>query len=107
MLYTGDCSTAEQNLDVSIRFTVKAGDKIYFAVDCTTEENSNTAVYMTSAVYIDGMYMDASKCNYINSDGSSLCSKNFFNGALYNEDGSYYTCAELLSYVAITVTEIE
>lgn len=106
VLYTGDCSTANANLNVSISFTAKAGDRIYFALDCTSEENSNTAVYMTSAVYIDGLYNDVTKCNYVATDGSTACGKNFYNGALYNEDGNRYTYAELFSYVAITVTEI-
>lgn len=106
VLYTGDCSTAEANLDVSISLVAKAGDRIYFAVDCTTEENSNTAMYMPAAVYIDGLYVDVTKCNYVATDGSTVCGKNFYNGKLYNADGSYYTYADIFSYVAITVTEI-
>ncbi|MBR4943741.1 MAG: hypothetical protein IKZ28_06875, partial [Clostridia bacterium] len=105
VLYTGDCSVAQENLDVNLRFTVKAGDKIYFAVDCTTEENSNTAVYMTSAIYIDGMYLDASKCNHVNpANSTKACEKNFFNGVLYN--GERYTYADIFSYEAIEIKEI-
>ena len=106
VIYTGDCSTADELLEVSIRFTVQAGDKIYFAVDCTSAENSYTAVYMTSAMYIDGRYIDASKCNRINPEkDGTLCDKNFMNGKLYT--GEYYTFADIVSYSAITVTEVE
>ena len=105
LVYEGDCSTAEANLNIWMTINVNPGDKIYFALHAS-EDATATTVFTTLAMRIDGDYFAVDNCNHIDSANDDLAAtKNFFNGSLYNDDGAYYTRAELLSYVQLTITK--
>lgn len=105
LVYEGDCSTAEQNLNIWMTITVNPGDKVYFALNASADATATT-VFATLAMRIDGDYFAVDDCNHIDSANDNVAvTKNFFNGKLYNSDGTCYTRAELLSYVQLTITK--
>lgn len=86
---------------MDLRLTVKAGDKLYFILD-----GADTKVYMTMGLRIDGLWFDVTNVLHLNSaDDDTAATKNFFNGKLYN--GSVYTRKELISYMQVTVEDVE
>ena len=102
--FTGSQGGKDYKIDLSTTITLKAGDELYFATYCS-EGATNTKLYCTMAMYLDGTYYDAGHSDHIDSaDDTLLISKNHFNGTLYN-NGSKYTCAEITTYVTFTVPD--
>lgn len=105
LVYEEDCSDPAINLNIWLMLTVNPGDTLYFTLHAS-EDATATTVFVTLAMRIDGDYFAVDNCNHIASaDDTLAATKNFFNGSLYNEDGAYYTRAELLSYVQLTITK--
>lgn len=102
--FTGSQGGSAYNVNLSKTITLKAGDELYLATYCS-EGATNTKLYCTMAMYLDGTYYDAGHSDHINTADDTLAiSRNHFNGTLYN-NGSYYTCGEVLSYVTFAVPE--
>lgn len=102
--FTGSQAGKEYNINLSKTVTLKAGDELYIATYCS-EDATNTKLYCTMAMYIDGTYYDAGHSDHIDpADDTLAISKNHFNGTLYN-NGTAYTCGEILSYVTFNVLD--
>lgn len=85
---------------IEFAFSVKAGDKVYFIAEGTTQ-----TVHMPLSLTIDGKYFCVDHADNINpANGSNFVAKDFFGGL--SEKGSYYTCEELLDYVSVVVTDV-
>lgn len=99
---TQTTSTGNHVNDIILRFTVKAGDKIYFVL----EGSQGTYLDVPVGININGQYFAPTNANYSTTgDGTKPAGKDFFCGV--SDKGSVYTCEEILTYASVVVTEVE
>ncbi len=108
-----DCVIYDSNVSgldgdaLDLTFTVSAGDKVYFIA-----EGTGGSFRMPMEMAIDGKYFCVNHVNHIDptNDSQSPASNG---GVVYDifgglsDKGTYYTRAELLSYMSVTVTEVQ